>query len=261
MCYTVKEVSELSGVTVKTLHHYHKIGLLAPCEISEAGYRLYGARELERLQEILFYRELDFSLEEIGRLLDGEPDRAAILRDQKQRLQARAERLQGLVRTLELSLDCALTGAPLAEAELFRGLATAEQWHEALEPQRRHVREQYGHDLLDDEAAGALDVDAMNEQAREAKRLMDGMADSLRGKNRADSEDVAALIASHLAALNRFGHPASAADFAARCRFFLQDDFHRDMLESQQLGLAYYLCAAADAYAAAQAGAAAAERS
>jgi DNA-binding transcriptional MerR regulator len=59
MLYTVNEVA-----TVKTLHHYHKIGLLEPCDISDAGYRLYGNEELERLQQILFYRELDFSLKD-----------------------------------------------------------------------------------------------------------------------------------------------------------------------------------------------------
>ncbi|WP_420830634.1 MerR family transcriptional regulator [Cohnella algarum] len=63
MLYTVKEVSSLSGVTIKALHYYHKIGLLPPREISDAGYRLCGAEELKRLQHILFYRELDFSLE------------------------------------------------------------------------------------------------------------------------------------------------------------------------------------------------------
>ncbi|XWX60162.1 MerR family transcriptional regulator [Desulfitobacterium sp. AusDCA] len=66
MLYTVKEVAELAGVTIKTLHHYHKIGLLLPCEITDAGYRLYGPKELERLQQILFYRELDFSLNDTG---------------------------------------------------------------------------------------------------------------------------------------------------------------------------------------------------
>lgn len=64
--YTVTEVARLAGVTVKALHHYHKIGLLKPCKVTEAGYRLYGTKELERLQQILFYRELDFSLEQIG---------------------------------------------------------------------------------------------------------------------------------------------------------------------------------------------------
>lgn len=74
MLYTLKEVSELSGVTIKTLHHYHKIGLLAPCEISEAGYRLYGTKELERLQQILFYRKkasnIRLNLEKQGRYID-----------------------------------------------------------------------------------------------------------------------------------------------------------------------------------------------
>lgn len=54
MLYGVKETAALSKVTVKTLHHYHKTGLLMPCEISEAGYRLYGTEELERLQQIIF---------------------------------------------------------------------------------------------------------------------------------------------------------------------------------------------------------------
>lgn len=62
MFFSVKEMAELSHITVKTLHHYHKIGLLLPAKITEAGYRLYSMEELERLQAILFYRELDFPL-------------------------------------------------------------------------------------------------------------------------------------------------------------------------------------------------------
>ncbi|GGB40658.1 hypothetical protein GCM10011409_17690 [Lentibacillus populi] len=65
MLYTVKEMAKFANVTIKTLHHYHKIGLLYPYKVSEAGYRLYGMKELERLQQILFYRELDFPLKEI----------------------------------------------------------------------------------------------------------------------------------------------------------------------------------------------------
>ncbi|SFD72254.1 MerR HTH family regulatory protein [Paenibacillus catalpae] len=83
MLYTVKEVSEMSNVTIKTLHHYHKIGLLMPSEISEAGYRLYGIHELQRLQEILLYRELEFSLDQIKHLLNANPDRQSILQQQE----------------------------------------------------------------------------------------------------------------------------------------------------------------------------------
>ena len=74
MLYMVKEIAKLTGVTVKTLHYYHKIGLLEPSEISEAGYRLYRVRDLERLQQILFYRELDFSLKDIKIALENEPN-------------------------------------------------------------------------------------------------------------------------------------------------------------------------------------------
>ena len=67
---TVKEVSALTGVTVRTLRYYDRIGLLRPEAVTEAGYRLYGDAALERLRHILLYRELGFSLREIGTMLD-----------------------------------------------------------------------------------------------------------------------------------------------------------------------------------------------
>lgn len=73
----VKELSHIANVTIKTLYHYHKIGLLVPKEISEAGYRHYVADELKRLQEILFYKELDIPLSEIKTLLDEDAERTS----------------------------------------------------------------------------------------------------------------------------------------------------------------------------------------
>lgn len=67
---TVKEVSALTGVSVRTLHHYDAIGLLKPARVTEAGYRLYDERALERLQTILFFRQLQFPLKEIREILD-----------------------------------------------------------------------------------------------------------------------------------------------------------------------------------------------
>lgn len=91
MLYTVKEVANLTGVTVKTLYHYHKIGLLKPCRISDVGYRIYGVKELERLQQILFYRELDFSLKDIKKALEDEPSRQLCLTNQYELLIARRQ--------------------------------------------------------------------------------------------------------------------------------------------------------------------------
>ena len=68
--YSVKKLSDLAGVSVRTLHLYDEIGLLKPSVRTSAGYRLYGERELLRLQQVLFYKELDFSLQEIAAILD-----------------------------------------------------------------------------------------------------------------------------------------------------------------------------------------------
>ena len=67
---TVKQISELTGVSVRTLHHYDSIGLLKPTAVTEAGYRLYDDAALQRLQQILLYRELGFPLKDIQALLD-----------------------------------------------------------------------------------------------------------------------------------------------------------------------------------------------
>ena len=68
---TVKQVATLTGVSVRTLHYYDELGLLTPSEVTAAGYRLYGDDKLERLQQILFFRELDFPLREIARIQPG----------------------------------------------------------------------------------------------------------------------------------------------------------------------------------------------
>ena len=95
---TVHEVSKLAGVSVRALHHYDAIGLLKPSRVTEAGYRLYDEDALSRLQEILLFRELEFQLGEIKRILDSPVyDRRQALYDQLELLRLRKERLEGLI--------------------------------------------------------------------------------------------------------------------------------------------------------------------
>ena len=77
--YTVKQLAKVAGISVRTLHHYDVIGLLKPVARTEAGYRLYAEKELLRLQQILFYKELDFPLKEIIEILDNPDFAVAIL--------------------------------------------------------------------------------------------------------------------------------------------------------------------------------------
>lgn len=96
---TVNEVSKLTGVTVRALHYYDSIGLLRPSCMTEAGYRLYGTESLERLQQILFFRELDFKLEDIVKILDDPNfDKNAALVKHRELLTLQRDRLDRLVK-------------------------------------------------------------------------------------------------------------------------------------------------------------------
>lgn len=95
---TVHEVSELAGVSVRTLHHYDAIGLLKPTQVTPAGYRLYDDAALARLQTILLFRELRFSLKEIGTILDSPRfDRRQAMKQQMELLSLQRERLDKLI--------------------------------------------------------------------------------------------------------------------------------------------------------------------
>lgn len=95
---TVKELSKLTGISVRTLHYYDEIGLLKPSDKSEAGYRLYDDKALERLQQILFFREFELPLKEIKAVLDDPSlDRNEILHMQRRMLVAKQERLERLI--------------------------------------------------------------------------------------------------------------------------------------------------------------------
>lgn len=99
---TVKEISELTGISVRTLHYYDEIGLLKPTQKSDAGYRLYDDRALEILQQILFFREFDIPLKEIKAVLENPAlERNQILQMQRKMLVAKKERMEHLIASID----------------------------------------------------------------------------------------------------------------------------------------------------------------
>ncbi|MEV8068366.1 MerR family transcriptional regulator [Streptomyces sp. NPDC085995] len=120
MSYSVGQVSAFAGVTVRTLHHYDKAGLLSPSERSHAGYRLYSEADLVRLQQILFYRELGFPLDEIAAIL-ADPQANAVdhLRARQKRLSEEIARLQRLAEVAQRAVEVQQTGVTLTPQERF----------------------------------------------------------------------------------------------------------------------------------------------
>ncbi len=105
MTYTVKQLSKLAGVSVRTLHYYDEIDLLKPFWLGDNDYRYYEAEAVFQLQQILFFRELDFSLREIKEIVDGPDfDLLAMLQAHRAGLQTRIIRLQGLIQTIDSTI-------------------------------------------------------------------------------------------------------------------------------------------------------------
>ena len=120
MEHRVGDVARLAHISVRTLHHYDEIGLLRPSAHSAAGYRLYTPEDLDRLQQVLFYRELGFSLEEIRELMaDPEFDRSQALVEQRTLLAARLRRLETMVALIDRTLATRPGGAQMTSEEMF----------------------------------------------------------------------------------------------------------------------------------------------
>ncbi|MDQ0960018.1 DNA-binding transcriptional MerR regulator [Streptomyces sp. B4I13] len=136
MSYSVGQVAGFAGVTVRTLHHYDDIGLLVPGGRSHAGHRRYDETDLDRLQQILFYRELGFPLEEVAALLDDPAaDPRAHLRRQHELLTARIEKLQKMAEAVEHAMEAKKMGINLTPEERFEvfGDKDPEQYAEEAE--------------------------------------------------------------------------------------------------------------------------------
>ncbi|MBQ1030031.1 MerR family transcriptional regulator [Micromonospora parva] len=188
MAYTVGQVAKVAGVTVRTLHHYDEIGLLSPSGRTSAGYRRYDDADLQRLQLVLYYRELGFPLEEITAIIDDPAaDPAAHLRRQHELLTVRLKRLQEMVTAIEFAMEATKMNIQLTPEERFEVFGDfSPEEHEAEAEQR------WG------------DTDAYRESNRRASRY--GKEDWLRIK--AENEDWGRRIVALMAA----GAPADSAE-------------------------------------------------
>jgi DNA-binding transcriptional MerR regulator len=127
MFYKVKEVADIVGVSVRTLHHYDQIGLLKPDSINPSGYRIYTNSDLERLQQILLFKELDFSLQEIKTISESKDfDRKHCLITHKELLVEKKKRLEKIISSIETTINSIEGGVKMNEKEMFEGFDMTE---------------------------------------------------------------------------------------------------------------------------------------
>jgi DNA-binding transcriptional MerR regulator len=147
--YTINKLAQLAGVTTRTLRHYDEIGLLTPRRTSSNGYRIYGSAEVDRLQQILFFREMGMPLDEIGRLLASKGfDGTAALESHLKTLQARKAQLDRLIGTVQRTLAAAKGETTMQDSEKFDGFKRDLVANNEAEF-GAEVREMYGDEVVE----------------------------------------------------------------------------------------------------------------
>jgi DNA-binding transcriptional MerR regulator len=140
--FTVKQLSKLAGVTPRTLHHYDAIGLLKPSRVGDNGYRYYGEDALLRLQQILFYRELDIPLDDIKKIMGRRDfDVLGALQSHKEALNKQVSRLNRLIHTVDNTINHLKGKDIMSEKQYFEGFTEEEQEKYALEAEELYGAE------------------------------------------------------------------------------------------------------------------------
>ncbi|MGI6037760.1 MAG: MerR family transcriptional regulator [Limnochordia bacterium] len=141
----IGEAAQLAGVSIRTLQYYDRIGLLKPTTITETGYRLYSSADLQRLQQILLFKEMGFSLAEIKDLLIcSHGQRKDSLRAQKEVLQAQLRRLTRIIHLVDETIKELEEGAEMKPQDMF-GPFSEEEVAKHREKYAQEAREKYGH--------------------------------------------------------------------------------------------------------------------
>ena len=250
--YTVSQLARMAGVTVRTLHHYDQIGLLPPAGRTEsesgryAGYRLYGEAELLRLQQILFFRELDVPLAEVRQILDDPDfDQVAALEHHRGMLHGRMERLGRLLKTIDRTIDRLVEDdVTLTDEELYEGFST-----EQIERYKREAREMYDLELVEESERRVKGMSRGEWKAvqAEGQAVTTGIA-ALMDRDPGDAE-VQVVVARHHAWIETF-YACSAEIYRGLAQLYVEHPEFRAFYEKVKPGLADYLSAAMLIYAA-----------
>jgi len=145
MAYKVKEASDIAGVSVRTLQHYDNIGLLEPESVSPAGYRLYSDRDLEKLQQVLFFVELGFSLKETGEIINSPGfDRKKALAAHRKFLEEKRDRLNRMIISVDKTIKSIEGGGKMRKKEMF-GAFDAKAFEKHRNKYAEETKQLYGH--------------------------------------------------------------------------------------------------------------------
>jgi MerR family transcriptional regulator, thiopeptide resistance regulator len=247
----VGEVAALAGVTVRTLHHYDRIGLLSPSGRTAAGYRQYAPADLDRLHQVLLYRELGFPLEEVATLLDDpSADPVAHLRRQHLLLRERLERTQAMVAAVEKEMEARAMGVSLTPEEKFEVFGD-------FDPDRyeEEVQERWGETDAYAESKRKTSSYSKDDWVRikaEQEEIGARFVRAMQSGSPADSAEAMDVAEAHRQSISRWFYDCPPEMHAGLGRMYVEDERFTATYEAMAPGLAQYVSTAVQANAARQ---------
>ena len=240
--FQVKEIAELTGLTVRALHHYDSIGLLVPSTRSAAGYRFYGEDDLLRLQQILIGRELGLSLEDIRRSLDDPRfDRRQALLAQRAELAARAGRAADMIRAIDAALTV-MENTAMSQVDM-------KKIFDGFDPDRYadEVEQRWGHtdayEISAQRWKSYTEADWRKFKDEQAAIYADALA-ALTDGVRPDEPRALDVAERHRLSIDRWFYPCSAQMHCGLADLWEGDRRFADSIDKHGAGLTQYLAAA-----------------
>ena len=250
MVYTISELAQMATLSARTLRYYDEIGLLKPQALTAAGYRLYSEKEVDRLQQILLYREMGLPLEAIQKILD-EPDfdRREALQRHLAHLEAEKSRLEKLMNNVLKSLQVEEGKAIMGDQEKYQGFK--EQW--AAENAVRFGEElegRYGQAVITASRQKFAALSAQDYEAMEnlAAQILNDLAQAVREGLSPESGQGQNIAARHKQWLSYTWPSYTPEAHAALAQMYVDDERFAQYYDEKHPGCAQFLCAAIAQY-------------
>ena len=246
MGHTVGEVARITGQTVRTLHHYDRIGLLVPAERTSTGYRLYSEADLDRLHRILTYRELGFPLERIGELLD-DPDPRSHLARQHRLVNERIDHLRSIAHTLQKMMEAEHMGTNLTPEEQFEVFGDFDVEAHAEEARQRWGDCENGGFAQSQRRTSSYTKEDWQRIMAEADTIYEALARAMNDGVPADSDTATDLAEQHRAHISRHYYDCTLEAHGGLGQLYVDDERFTASIDAYGEGLSPYL---RDAFAA-----------
>ncbi len=235
--FSVKQLAKLAGLSVRTLHDYDAIALLQPMSRTGAGYRFYGREQILRLQQIMFYRELQFPLAEIAAILDGENfDMLQALENHKVMLLQKHARLETLLNTIDMTIEQLINKTEKMDYnEMYKGFSK-----EQIEAYEKEAKGKWGEQVIEDSKQKVMNMGKGNFEAlqQETEDINTSLAAVMHMA--AGSPEVQALVKRHYAMVSNY-FDVTPQIYRGMAKMYVEDSRFSAYYERYKTGLAEFL--------------------